>query len=571
MRIQSVEISKFRSIEYGWFEFDSILGIVGQNNSGKSAILKALNCFFNPDKELPRFIDGTHLYSTNRAVPRITVKFVNVTPNQAYNGFEVNQELKVKIEFNKQRNRLEYHSWVEGRSIQVSDEFKRKLLEDVQFVLIPADRNTRTSKESQESVLQTLLDSFFSIHTAKRDNLSPKVRTAFNYFKRNALNKVSSGIEAKYLTSNGFKIQIDSKTDITYDLFINDLSIMIHEGERDFELEECGSGVQSLVAISIYRYLAELDHSNFIIAVEEPEVNLHPQGQKELIYALLSEAEQGNVQILFTTHSTVILDQLDHTGIVLVRKVPDDRRVFKTKLLQLRTDFWGYYGIQRLQYDKFHRFRNSEFFFANHVLVTESDADSEVFRVLMDSKGVVFERDGISILELGGIDSLKYAFYLLRDLEIPKTIVIDKDFFFAYQNGTKEASRYRNGFFNYTGQYKEEPLIAEIIVSEQDRNRLEGLLTANHSRALDLTIKYDVICMKYNLEMDLLASRVAKELMYNRLRVPVEDRTQLTLLTNYSGAIKKIRNLNHVVKQLPHQNLPNSYKRLVGRLKEVKN
>jgi predicted ATP-dependent endonuclease of OLD family len=39
MKIKKIEISKFRSIETGSFDIDDILGIVGQNNSGKTAIL----------------------------------------------------------------------------------------------------------------------------------------------------------------------------------------------------------------------------------------------------------------------------------------------------------------------------------------------------------------------------------------------------------------------------------------------------------------------------------------------------------------------------------------------------
>src|SRR5690606_26478644 len=184
-----------------------------------------------------------------------------------------------------------------------------------------------------------------------------------------------------------------------------------------------------------------------IIGLEEPETNLHPQGQKELIYTLFEQVQNNNIQILFTTHSPVLVDQLDHTKIILIRKISDTQRTFKSKILQLRDDFCAHYALQRLQYDKFHKFRNSEFFYANHVLVTVSPIDSSVFSALLENKGVKIERKGISVLQLDGITSLKYAFYLLRDLEIPKTMIIDKDFFFNYQNGDKANSRYASGFF----------------------------------------------------------------------------------------------------------------------------
>ena len=46
MKIYKVEISKFRSIEKGQFYLKNLNAIVGQNNSGKSGIMRALNSFF---------------------------------------------------------------------------------------------------------------------------------------------------------------------------------------------------------------------------------------------------------------------------------------------------------------------------------------------------------------------------------------------------------------------------------------------------------------------------------------------------------------------------------------------
>mgnify|MGYP003336915068 CR=1 FL=1 len=37
-----------------------------------------------------------------------------------------------------------------------------------------------------------------------------------------------------------------------------DLEISINEDGKEFSLKDCGSGIQSLVAIAIYRYLADI-------------------------------------------------------------------------------------------------------------------------------------------------------------------------------------------------------------------------------------------------------------------------------------------------------------------------
>lgn len=569
MKIKDIHISKFRSVENGKFHFNQITAIVGQNNSGKSALMRALNSFFNPEIEIHHYINGTNLYSTKRAIPRITIDFQSVPNKPIYNPFTINGEITVKQEFNKQRNKLEYSVKNNGTFQTATEAFINELFSDVQFVLIPTERGAKYQGQDEVTILKRLLDNFFSTHTAKRDTLSPKVKDAFKYLKKNALSKVSKGIEEMYLAKKGFNLEIDSRFPLNYELFINDLSIKVIEEGQNFKLEECGSGIQSLIAISIYRYLAKLDHTNYIIGIEEPEINLHPQAQKELIFALLDETNNNDLQLIFTTHSTVLIDELDHTKIVLVRKEKDEKRSFKTTIHQLDSNFWNNYNLQVLQYDKFHKFRNSEFFFANHVIVTEGPTDSEVFRNLLKQKNVVIERHGISVLELSGINSLKYAFYLLRDLSIPKTMIIDKDFFFDYQNGDKANSRYASGFFNYRNTFKNETLIPEILNVENKRNQIETFLTENHSRALDLTLEFDVLCMKYNMEMDLIASTTARNLIYQRLNIPVADRNTNNLLTNYEKGLKKLELLLYVIDNLPHRNLPNSYKRMIKRFQEL--
>lgn len=569
MKIDKVEISKFRSIDSGSFNFNDITAIVGQNNAGKSALMRALNSFFNPTSELRFYIDETNLYTTRRTIPRIVISFKNVPNNAQYSPFVLNGAMTVKQEYNKTKNRLDYHILTNGIYQAATEDFVSQLNSDIQFVLIPAERGAKYENQEEFSILKRLLNAYFSAHTARRDTLSPKVQLAFNYLKNNALKKVSQGIEDKYLATKGFQIEIDSKYPINYELFINDLAIKIIEENKSFYLTECGSGIQSLVAISIYRYLASFSNTNFIIGIEEPEINLHPQAQKELIFALLEEVGNNGLQLVFTTHSTVLIDELDHTKIVLVRKENDLNRSFKTTIHQIDSDFWTKYDLQVLQYNKFHKFRNSEFFYANHVMVTESPTDSEVFRNLLKNKNIIIEKHGISVLELNGVTSLKYAYYLLKELEIPKTIIIDKDFFFEYQYGSKVNSRYASGFFNYNNQFKNEVLINEIFDDATERTQIEQLLTTNHSQALDHTLKFDVVCMKYNMEMDLVNSSSACNLIYNKLNIPVADRNTNNLLVNYEGSLKKLELLLYVINNLQHQNLPNSYKRLIKRFKEV--
>ena len=175
MKIQKVEIFKFRSIENGSFHIVDILGIVGQNNSGKTAILRALNSFFNPQIEIQHYLSGVNLYSTNRAVPRIILTFINIPNKPVYTPFIINGELKIKQEFNKTRNRLEYSVFNNGAFESASDIFINTLKEDVQFILIPNDRTSSFYSKNGSAVLRELLDLFFANHTSKRNTNTLRV------------------------------------------------------------------------------------------------------------------------------------------------------------------------------------------------------------------------------------------------------------------------------------------------------------------------------------------------------------------------------------------------------------
>ena len=79
MKIQSIQIQKFRSIDNANISFKQFLALVGANNVGKSHVLRALNAFFNFEDERGYFLNEAHLYS-KQSRPKITITFSDITP-----------------------------------------------------------------------------------------------------------------------------------------------------------------------------------------------------------------------------------------------------------------------------------------------------------------------------------------------------------------------------------------------------------------------------------------------------------------------------------------------------------
>jgi predicted ATP-dependent endonuclease of OLD family len=564
MKIVSIGIEKFRSIEKCWVEINEVCALVGSNNVGKSALLRALNCFFNYDSERENFIDGTHDYS-NRAIPKIDVVFAKVSNKLIYKSIkDKSGNIHIRLTFDSTKKKKEKYQYkLENKFFELSNELLLQIKSDIQFVYIPTSRDYKETVLNEKSILKELLDVYLKKHTEKRNRLKPKIEEAVQYFNKNALKKISQDLQNLYPLSRKFTISIDyDKNDIDYHILLRDLCVKIYQGEKSFKMIDTGSGVQSMINIALYRLLSNLKHNNFVIGIEEPEINLHPQAQKELVKEFKTISD--NVQIFFTTHSSVIIDQLKHSDILLFNRIEDKTRNFKTIVNQIPMDFWERYNLDYEHYFQFYQFHNSDFFYSNFVIVVEGKSEFETVNYLLSQSNINVDTQGISILSLDGVQDLKYPFYLLKHLQIPYLIIVDKDFFLPYSDDTKENSRTSNGFFKFKNSFQKcnLDLIKQMVYEKNDREALIEALQHNHTSALDLLEKYDIVCMRYNLEMDLVSTPSACKVYYKLFNIPPDEQSENTLLTNNKNGIKRPENIMKVVRQLKNQNLPYSFSRI---------
>lgn len=112
-------------------------------------------------------------------------------------------------------------------------------------------------------------------------------------------------------------------------------------GDNDIPINKRGSGVKRLVLLNFFRAQAEQkkengDSTGIIYAVEEPETSQHFDNQRMLINAFKELAEKGNVQVILTTHSPIIVKELDYNNIRLIYDNNGKKEVIKVeeKVLQ---------------------------------------------------------------------------------------------------------------------------------------------------------------------------------------------------------------------------------------------
>lgn len=291
---------------------------------------------------------------------------------------------------------------------------------------------------------------------------------------------------------------------------------------------------------------------------EEPEQNLHPQAQREL----LKNLRELPLQVIFTTHSTVMIDELTHDEVVLCRREQSATRGIETTTTQFDNSFWSRTRLNRSQYYEFYRRRNSEFFFANFVILTESPIDGEIVRELLRQAKMDLSTYSVSILSVDGVKSLPYAYHLLRTLNIQFATIVDKDYFMPYLHDDLEKSRDARGFPRYRKEFRNGTLLEAMVPEQSERDLLLKLLHENHSRAMDILEKSNVFCFKWFIEADLVNGSAALSELYKVMQVQPNDQTVRYLLVDKRKQLKKMETLLPVVRLLPPSNLPNSYKRL---------
>lgn len=570
MKLKSVNISFFRSIKNCYIHLNDINAIVGQNNSGKSSILRALNSFFNPEEELRYFIDRSHQYSS-KTKSIIELTFIDIPDRNPFKPYiKTNGELIIKLSCDAKKNRLVHFIKNKQSYKEASKSFLNSLFSEISFVLIPAIRNYEQTIANEKTILKNLLDKYLSIYTAKRNTFSRPVTNAVSYLYNNALKKVSAKLDKCYNANHNFQFSIQHYSELNYEVLLNDLSLNIEESNKQFRLIDCGSGVQSLANIAIYRLFSKLDNRKIILGIEEPEINLHPQAQKEFLNSIKSGVGSNEIQVIMTTHSSVIIDKLEHNNVILCKKENDRQRGFITNTYQLSMDFWTKYNLSEVQYNKYFQYHNSDFFFSNYVIIVESDIDAEVVKYLANKTNIDLDAIGVSILNLDGVGNMKYPFYLTKELNIPRLLIVDKDFFLGYANDNKENSRYADGFFYYKRYYKSNPLIDEIITNITDKADILDLFHSNHSKAMDKLERHNTICFKYNLEMDLINSSIIRQKYYTLFGLLPPQQNSHYLLVDRKESIKDYKNILNVLQNVNHANLPNSYKRIKKYFKKIK-
>jgi len=554
IRVTRLRIEKFRAIAKAEIELGETVALVGQNGAGKSTVLRALNAFFNFDDERPAFESGAHRYSNaTQAIIELTIEGLEGTalPTSGVSG-----EFRGRLKY--QRKPV-WQVWRAGEWETVAS-FADTLREHITYALVPIRRDHEVAHSSTGGLLERAVEEWVSRHS-QRDRRSPEIAKVADRLREKSLSGLEKQLRSIAPLDGPFSFELSYAVPPDYRLLLQNLALAVREGGQTIPLSDSGSGTQSMAVFALYAYLAELQSKKYLLGLEEPEQNLHPQAQQQLMRNL----SRLGLQVIFTTHSPTIVDMLDHEHVVLCKRTSSNRRDLEVELSQISRTFFADHGLDRDRYYKFHRRRNSEFLFADFVVVTESPIDASVIERLLEDAGTPTDELGVSIVSLdGGVSkgNVDYMFQLLRGLQINAAYVVDRDYFVPYKNGSRDASLDSRGFPQYEARLQPGCLLTTVVPNQSARARLIDDLVQRPSEALKSLAALGFFCFMWALEVDLVNAATPRTRMFDHFQVPEGQRTTRELLKSRGKAIKKQEVLISAISELSANALPNSYKAL---------
>ena len=453
MKLTRVKIDNFRSIKSMDFAFpeSGLFVLVGANNAGKSNIIRAIND-----------ICGEEWVTTEKLL------------DHDFYGRDRDRALSIELSFdNGSSVRLSSaNKWPEykdenGRTIYAS---RGNIKEDFPCTFLGADRTFDRHRSFYD---WTLLGKIWKTFHQRCANLAGEIDAKFqdivDLFDRvegfPAFKADFARFFSEMQADTPLKMAVDFKpfTPSNYFKTMQVLASDPAQGQTDLDLEELGEGSRNLALLALLRsYAINLrragEEVNGILALEEPEIYLHPQSQRNLFRILRDIAESG-VQVIISTHSTHFVDTEFFDSIGLVRKVADpdiaERQhseltmVSKTKLVAhcRRTGVSATKtNIENISeyYKTTSNYRLNEAMFARFVILVEGETEELALPEYFRAAGLDCDLRGVSVVAVEGKNQIPKYWRLFSAFKIPLLVLFDNDDDATDNNGNDRAMRRSN-------------------------------------------------------------------------------------------------------------------------------
>lgn len=444
MIITKLRINNYKSIEDMALEF--VKGkniIVGQNNSGKSNIISAINLVIGEKWPSKRYEDNFYYqdsdsftislqlsecsefdtnylenYGKKTALCKLTpdLEYLKMSPDEIDElGIAIKTDWVLSTDLislieNAKNMYITLHSKkgedaiytlsmiLEDGYLYKFKYFSQELLTSfITSAIIPSERNIKNELAVNnyswygkliKKVWQEMSDEDKEKLNENNTNLSQVTNSIFEGLTSELGDSVKDAIPYNKLE---FKLIQDTKTD-----YYKGIKILLDDGYYSL-LDDKGSGIKSLIIIELFKLYCKKYHKfSSCLIVEEPEVFLHPQARSVLSKKIDQFLLENSNQTIVTTHSEQFLSNFDIKQLTFINK--EDNKSVKYKIIDsdfTERDFQKMNIITKTD--------NAEMYFANSVILVEG-GEKYIIRKLIDlyKDELFLDYNNCSLIKVGG-------------------------------------------------------------------------------------------------------------------------------------------------------------------------
>lgn len=385
MRIQKIKIHNFRSIKEQEVTLGDYSILLGENNAGKTNIIRALRIFYENDLKFDSKVDFPK-FKTDDQESWIEIDFLTIAEEQANlkDGYKsadnilrvrkfLKSDDKERVKAN-QSNIFGYENGVLSSNLFYgAKNISESKIGNV--IYIPELSKVDDSlKMSGPSPLRDMIN-FVITKIAKKSASFSKLEKDFEEFNSVFKTEDTEGFSVQNLEQDinneikewniqfGLKVNPLQPNDIVKNL----VSHFIKDGflnNEEVKIDSFGQGLQrhliyALIKLStkysddIKKEKKEFSPDFTFILFEEPEAFLHPSQQEKMNTSLQLLAKDEEQQILITTHSPIFVSKNTDNIPSLIRVKRDgESKIFQLHKEQVETLFDQNTGMHQMFLDK---------------------------------------------------------------------------------------------------------------------------------------------------------------------------------------------------------------------------
>lgn len=418
MRLTRVKVENHSRLQDLELEVRQHMVLIGPNDVGKSSLLRCLDLLLGASTgQLYNQITPEDLREPGHpfAVEADLCNFsdteqalfpdeITVDPNG-----EKEQTLTIRLEASFDDNEtLSITRTAPNKN--TGRQISRNQLQAIGWTLLNANDRARNMSDDRHSLFDDVLAGVeLGDEQADFDGLIDAIRGQLQ--SSNVLTKLRERMSDQLSTALPERVAQNDLTFVPGAAADNNVLDGVRLHVNDKSISEQSDGKRAIYAIALYDLIS---NGANVVAIDEPEIHLHPSSQRSLARLL----KNGRNQKIIATHSPDIVSAFDPECIVSVKahgKVVQPAQGLLNNDQRLILTWWVKDKLEPLT--------------ARHIIFVEGISDRIVLERVAELTGRELDRLGVTIMEVGGCKNMKHVWSLFGadGFDIPTSILIDED------------------------------------------------------------------------------------------------------------------------------------------------